>query len=547
MASLDDLTKALINADKAGDIAAAKMLAAEIQRVQAQGEAEQPSAIDAEVASMRQGGALARGLRGAGASLQNAAYGIKDIFTDLSPEERQTVDVNKQFLEEDTAGKVGGFAADVASFAIPGGAATKGLTMLPRIGRVIAANPLKTAVATDAALSAAYSTEDKGEAALAGALGSAAGQGIVRGAGRLLGGVVRPSAEARTLMQKGIQPTIGQGADQGTMSGRLIRRGEEIAESVPIAGTFVSRARQRAADELGETAMQRAVPSGGAAVGGPSRESFQALRSQFDEAYKVLDPLTFTPDKQFSQDLLAIINDPDNFASRSQINRVLAFVNKNFDKKFQSSEQDTAFISGKALKEFESKIGKRIRDLARSMNPEDAAERRILTQVDEALTQYRNRQLPPSIAQDLRETDRAYANYKRLLRAGSYVGADEGAFTPAMLTRSVKAMARNPDQYARGQALMQDLTDPASILRGRTPNSGTVDRAALLGLGAGTLINPVGTLTGAAAGAAGTAGLYARPVQRFMLGGYNYQKALEEALRRQARLAGSVGAAAVSE
>ena len=547
MASLDDLTKALINADKAGDIAAAKMLAAEIQRVQAQGEAEQPSAIDAEVASMRQGGALARGLRGAGASLQNAAYGIKDIFTDLSPEERQTVDVNKQFLEEDTAGKVGGFAADVASFAIPGGAATKGLTMLPRIGRVIAANPLKTAVATDAALSAAYSTEDKGEAALAGALGSAAGQGIVRGAGRLLGGVVRPSAEARTLMQKGIQPTIGQGADQGTMSGRLIRRGEEIAESVPIAGTFVSRARQRAADELGETAMQRAVPSGGAAVGGPSRESFQALRSQFDKAYKVLDPLTFTPDKQFSQDLLAIINDPDNFASRSQINRVLAFVNKNFDKKFQSSEQDTAFISGKALKEFESKIGKRIRDLARSMNPEDAAERRILTQVDEALTQYRNRQLPPSIAQDLRETDRAYANYKRLLRAGSYVGADEGAFTPAMLTRSVKAMARNPDQYARGQALMQDLTDPASILRGRTPNSGTVDRAALLGLGAGTLINPVGTLTGAAAGAAGTAGLYARPVQRFMLGGYNYQKALEEALRRQARLAGSVGAAAVSE
>lgn len=508
--------------------------------------------VKTEVSKMREGSALRRGFRGAGASLQNAALGIKDVFTDLSPEEQLTAAANRQFLEEDTAGKVGGFAADVASFAIPGGAATKGLTMLPRIGRVIAANPLKTAVATDAALSAAYSTEDKGEAALAGALGSAAGQGIVRGAGRLLGGVVRPSDEARTLMQKGIQPTIGQGADQGTMAGRLIRRGEEIAESVPIAGTFVSRARQRAADELGETAMQRAVPPGGTAVGGPSRESFQALRSQFDKAYKVLDPLEFTPDKKFSEDLLSIINNPDNFASRSQINRVLAFVKRNFDNQFQASEKNTAFISGKALKEFESKINSRIRDLARSMNPEDAAERRILTQVDEALTQYRDRQLikEPKTAKlkdDLRETDRAYANYKRLLRAGSYVGADEGAFTPAMLTRSVKAMARNPDQYARGQALMQDLTDPASILRGRTPNSGTVDRAALLGLGAGTLINPVGTLTGAAAGAAGTAGLYARPVQRFMLGGYNYQKALEEALRRQARLAGSVGAAAVSE
>lgn len=498
--------------------------------------------VGKEVAAMREGSALRRGLRGASASLQNIGYGLKDIVTDLTPEERQDVEVNKRFLEEDTAGKVGGVAADVASFAIPGGAVTKGLTLLPRVGRVIAANPFKTAVATDALLSAAYSPEDKMEAALAGAAGSAAGQGIVRGAGRLLGGVVRPSAEAQTLMQKGIQPTIGQAADQGTMSGRLLRRGEEIVESVPIAGTFVSRARQRAADELGETAMQRAVPPRGAAVGGPSREAFQQLRSQFDQAYKVLDPKMFRPDQKFSKNLLEIVNDPDNFASKEQIDRVLAFVKKNFDSQFQSDASDRAFIQGKALKEFESKIGQRIRDLARSMNPNDAAERKILTKIDNALTEFRNRQLTPEEAVALRDTDRAYANYKRLLRAGSYVGADEGAFTPAMLTRSVKAMAMNPDQYARGQALMQDLTDPASILRGRTPNSGTVDRAALIGLGAGALMNPVGTLTGAGLGAAGTAALYSRPVQRFMLGGYNYQKALEEALRNQARLAGSVAA-----
>lgn len=221
--------------------------------------------VNQDVAQMREGGALRRGLRGAGASLQNAALGIKDVFTDLSPEEQRTAAANRQFLEEDTAGKVGGFAADVASFALPGGVVakglTKGLTMLPRAAR--AATALGANAAVDAGLSAAYSTEDKGEGALSGALGSVGGQLLGRALARTAGGVVRPSAQAQKLMAEGVQPTIGQGADQGSMFGRRVAKLEEAAQSLPVMGDVITNARGRAQRELVQAAANRAVPPGG--------------------------------------------------------------------------------------------------------------------------------------------------------------------------------------------------------------------------------------------------------------------------------------------
>lgn len=501
--------------------------------------------VNQDVAQMREGGALRRGLRGAGASLQNAALGIKDVFTDLSPEEQRTAAANRQFLEEDTAGKVGGFAADVASFALPGGLAakgiTKGLTMLPRAAR--GATALGANAAVDAGLSAAYSTEDKGDAAVSGALGSVGGQLLGRALARTAGGVVRPSAQAQKLMAEGVQPTIGQGADQGTMFGRRVAKLEEAAQSLPIMGDVITNARGRAQRELVQAAANRAVPPGGVAQDA-SREGIDELAKQFTKAYKVLDNFTFRPDKQFEQDVLTIVNNPNFRASRDTIDGVLAFFKNNYTDKFQVGPSNAAMMTGAAFKDFDSEIGRRIRDLAGQQGTEALAERRILTAIEGALGQYRNRNLPPDVVKELADTDRAYAAYKRLARAGKY--SNEGDITPAQLNRAVKAMSQG-DTYARGQAFMQDLTDAGSILRNRVPNSGTFDRAAEAGLLMQAARNPYGTALGV--GSAVTLGVpaYSRPAQRFMLGGYNYQKALEEALRRQARLAGSVGAAAASE
>jgi hypothetical protein len=498
-----------------------------------------------DVSKMREGNALGRGLRGAGASAQNAFYGIKDLVSELTPEQQRQVDINKQFLDEDTAGKIGGFAADVASFALPGGFAakgvTKGLTMLPKAARFAAG--LGANAGVDAGLSAAYATEDRGDAALMGAAGSVGGQLLGKGIGKVVGGLVRPSADAAALMQKGVQPTIGQAADQGFFAGRAIRKGEEIAQSVPLVGGIVSNARERAGKEAAQVAFDRAVAPGGVTKA-VSREGVDELGKQFKQAYGVLDQHIFVPDKQIEQDVMSIVFDPNYRASRETIDGVMKFFNANYTKKFQQGPQGVgAFLSGDGFKALDSEIGRRIRDLAGQQGQEALAERRILTAIDGAVGQWRNRNLAPEVVDQLADTDRAYAAWKRIARASKY--SADGDVTPAQLQRAVKAMSKG-DEYGRGKAFMQDLTDPAAILRNRTPNSGTADRLAAMGLAGAAVTNPA-TFIPYAAGAAGLGGAYSRPGQKLLLGGYNRQKALEEALRRRNTYFGDVGAALVDE
>jgi len=504
-------------------------------------------AVDDEVASMRQGSALKRGARGAMASLQNTGYGLKGIVSDLTPEQQQTVDVNKRFLDEDTAGFVGGLATDVASFAVPGGFALKGARMLPAAMRLARAAPLLAPLAgnaaLDAGLAAAYAPEDRGEAALAGGIGSVGGQLATRGLGRVLGGLVNPSEYGKKLMQEGIQPTIGQAADTNSIIGRGVRKAEEIMGSVPVVGGLVNNARQRATNEFAEKAVERAVPPNGTSVGAPSREAFEDLKKQFNKAYSVLDDLEFNPDKKFEESIVDTIYNPDFVSTTEQRKFIENFVGKHFFDQFRNkTEQGGAYLSGKALKEFDSKIGERLRDLSRDGSAEAAGQRRILTQIDKELTNFRNRQITPELAENLKSTDTAYANYKRVLRAGSYIGAEDGNFTPAMLQRAVKASARTQDDFARGGALMQDLSDPGQILKNKIPNSGTADRLALISALAGLATNPIGTMGGLIGGGAAAAGLYSRPVQKALLGGYGKQKAMQDALRRYSPYAGDLGA-----
>lgn len=499
--------------------------------------------VSQDVATMREGGAFQRGLRGAGASLQNAGYGLKGLVADLSPEEQRKIDVNKRFLDEDTAGAVGGFAADVASFALPGGLVAKGVTkalpMLPRAARL--ASGIGANAAADAGLSAAYATEDRGEAALLGGLTSAGGQGLVRG----LSGVVRPSAKAQQLMREGVQPTVGQAADPSTFAGRRIAKAEESAQSLPILGDIISNARGRAQNELVQTAANRAVPPGGTAQAA-TREGIDELYKQFNKSYKVLDNYIFKPDQQIEQEVLSTVMNPNYRASRETIDGVLDFFDANYSKKFQQGPQGVgAFLSGEGFKDLDSEIGRRIRDLAGDTSREALAERRMLTAIEGSIQSWRDRNLPREVVDQLTDTDRAYAAWKRLARAGKY--SNDGDIKPSQLVRSVKAMSKG-DDYARGKAFMQDLTDAGSVLTNRVPNSGTADRIAEAGLLAGAVKNPFGTALGATTAATVGGPAYTRSGQKFLLGGYDWQKAMQEALRRRyGTYVGDVSAAMVDE
>ena len=530
---------------------------------------KQKSAQQEEVAEMREGSALERFGEGVSASFGTARRGVKGLFTDLSPEDKRQIAINKAFLEGEKgegirAENIGAFAADVASFVGPGGLALSGARALPLAAKLASKAPVLAPLAGEAALgaglSAAYAPEDRGTAATLGVIGGAAGYGIGRAASRVAGGLVRPSEQAKELQRKGVKDlTIGQAADQDTLIGKIIRRTEEGAQSLPIAGRAISKARERADDQFAKAAMNKAVPPGGKPVEGPSREAFTQLKNDFNKAYSVLDDVELPArdvNRYLGKQISDIIEDPAKEMSRAAKRDIERFLKNGFYDKFtfKNVGPDQKYrvidsITGKKFKKFESDLNAKIRNLINRQfrTADEQAKLDSYLQIDEALTQYRNLNLPTDVATQLRQTDAAYANFKTLERASSYIAAAEGKFTPAQLGRAVRALTPQ-SRFARREGLLQDLTDPAStVLKPMMPDSGTAERAFQIGALGGTVANPMVGIPALAGTTLGAAGLYSRPMQRFLLGGGSRQQARAEALRRASPYLGFTGAYAGSE
>ena len=530
---------------------------------------KQKSAQQEEVAEMREGSALERFGEGVSASFGTARRGVKGLFTDLSPEDKRQIAINKAFLEGEKgegirAENIGAFAADVASFVGPGGLALSGARALPLAAKLASKAPLLAPLAGEAALgaglSAAYAPEDRGTAATLGVIGGAAGYGIGRAASRVAGGLVRPSEQAKELQRKGVKDlTIGQAADQGTRGGQMIRKAEESFQNLPLAGRVISNARERANDSFGKAAMNKAVPPGGKPVEGPSREAFTQLKNDFNKAYSVLDDVELPArdvNRYLGKQISDIIEDPAKEMSRAAKRDIERFLKNGFYDKFtfKNVGPDQKYrvidsITGKKFKKFESDLNAKIRNLINRQfrTADEQAKLDSYLQIDEALTQYRNLNVPTDVATQLRQTDAAYANFKTLERASSYIAAAEGKFTPAQLGRAVRALTPQ-SRFARREGLLQDLTDPAStVLKPMMPDSGTAERAFQIGALGGTVANPMVGIPALAGTTLGAAGLYSRPMQRFLLGGGSRQQARAEALRRASPYFGLTGAYAGSE
>jgi hypothetical protein len=119
-----------------------------------------------------------------------------------------------------------------------------------------------------------------------------------------------------------------------------------------------------------------------------------------------------------------------------------------------------------------------------------------LQKAHEALRDAIARQAPKNAANGLRAADTAYANLLRVQRAAGSVAAEDGIFSPAQLQNAVRALEPTKSRFAKGTALMQDLSDAGrSVLAQKTPDSGTAGRllpAAIAGGAAGgaVTINP---------------------------------------------------------
>ncbi len=97
----------------------------------------------------------------------------------------------------------------------------------------------------------------------------------------------------------------------------------------------------------------------------------------------------------------------------------------------------------------------------------------------------------PKYAKDLKSADTAYATFKKVENAAAAAKGSEGVFTPAQLETAVKQ--GNKSQYARGKALLQDLSGTGyDVLGNKVPDSGTAGRLGIAGMltGGASLLNP---------------------------------------------------------
>jgi hypothetical protein len=466
-------------------------------------------------------------LVGAGKAFDDAALGLKGIFTNLTPEEQDRAKRGRALTDESGAAMVGNIGGNLALTAAP---AIRGAAALaPVLGKGAAAQVGATG-AVNAGIGAVTNPVLEGESRAANAaLSGVAAMGgdlAARGVARVAQPIVQ-SGPVQKLLKEGVVPTPGQAA------GGFIGRVEEKLQSIPVIGDLIKRGKDRAAEELNVAAIKRALPTNSqGAITQSGRESIAEANRILSEGYDdVLSRVTLKPDGQFMRSVVTIRNDPELALPAEHKAQFTEIIQKNILARLKNGQ-----MPGDLAKRADSTLG----SLAtRYKSSGDADQRALGLAISNAQGAYREllkRNAGPDDAAILDGLNKNYANLLRVERAASYVGGEQGKFSPAQLQAAVKAMdrSRNHRAFAQGRATMQDLSEPGKQVLGSTvPNSGTFDRAALAYLLGGGLsggneyLEGPGFLT-----AAGLSPLlYSRLGSRYMAGGLPGQAAAAESIR----------------
>lgn len=339
----------------------------------------------------------------------------------------------------------------------------------------------------------------KGEQASLGALLGAAAPVAVSGVGRVLSPKqVQP--EAQRMLDAGVRLTPGQ-----TVGG-LVNNLEEKAMSLPIVGSAITEARQRAIEDFNRAAVNEALKPIGKTLPADVSAGKEAIRAANDlikQAYDDLVPnLGVKVNEPFKNTLGKIIDMSKNMPAdrAAQFDGIIK--REVFDRLSPNGS-----MTGESFKEMESALGRIASGYRKSMVGD---ERNLGNAIDEVLKAARQLQMDsnPNKAAQLTALNSAFANMLRIKDAASRLGTEGGYFTPAQLTAATRALdsSMRKNSFAAGNARMQEFAEAAKASLGnRVPDSGTAGRGALIGGLAGMAAMPASIPVALGAAAAGTA------------------------------------------
>lgn len=471
----------------------------------------------------------------------------------LSPEDLRGIAEYDALERASGTALAGNIAMKILSTAVPGTAFQSAATNLAARALPAAVAPTVAptlgAAATGGTIAAATEPVLEGGSTLKnaslGAVGGAAGDLVARGLSRAVQPIVQ-SAPVKKLLEEGVIPTPGQAAGAKSFLGRF----EQRLESLPILGDIITKGRTRAIEELNRAAVNRSVPEGKqvAAIG---RKAIEQADEIFDDAYRTVLSGAEVNFGQMKIGPFKVANGLDDALTRVKANKDV-FLTEAEDKalgklvdNLQRRIPEDGRVTAEMAKGMDSFLGKVARERAADggfANGVRELKRELRVSIADSLGGQR--------AQILKDIDSKYANFMRLLRASGATGSKEGIFSPEALQSAVRAMDPSKRAFAKGDALMQDLSEAGVNVLGRSvADSGTAGRA-LVGvglLGAGGAANEFyggpGYLTALALAPA----IYSRAGSKFMVGAYPGQQSLADLARSAAPYVSQLGRAVASE
>lgn len=328
--------------------------------------------------------------------------------------------------------------------------------------------------------------------------------------------------QAKALLKRGVPLTIGQSL------GGAVKRFEEAASSIPLAGSVIRSAQARAGERFNVEAINEALEPLGKKVkfskDKVGTETFVEADEIISEAYtKALKgvevDVPMSADElieQIGKDLPT--DQKEIFAKiiRKDVGEILRIRNNRID--------------GEDYKAIISSLKNRIYDYAMKGDPRDEFLVDAIKKVSFELRDLVDDQFP-EVAGQLAKVDKAHSRFVPIKMATAYAEPTEGVFSPAQLQRAIKADRGKEKAFSRGELPLQQTARAGRATIGKElPDSGTATR---------------GIVSSALMSAAGGAP-FGMPLEAGILGGLGgalYTRPAQAILRGSAPYVGAVGRA----
>lgn len=296
----------------------------------------------------------------------------------------------------------------------------------------------------------------------------------------LFGSALNPitSKAEQTMRELGVKLTPGQAA------GGQLKNMESFAAGVPLVGSYISDAKERALYSFNKGVINKALQKVGTKLDEDviGRDAVQAVNDIVDTKYAdALSNMSFKLDFPTYSGMLKASKIPTSPVDRVRVNDELQAIVFN---RLPKNEP----IPGETYKQIESQLRQRAEQLNRgTISDQDvgAALRQASVSLKEGL-----RKQNPKYTSELRRIDSAYGDISVMKAAAANTGAENGVFTPRQYKTAVRQSDRtkNKNLYAAGKARGQDVAEAAVSIMETKPS----DSLALSNVGAYTMAaNPI--------------------------------------------------------